>query len=87
MKILYVTGNDYTALDFHRSRFTPKQVVEMIESGEDAWATVAQEIDDSSIKFKIFEFDNVDEKFIEFVRNYIQDYEGTKQSEFYAIEE
>lgn len=81
-KILYVTGDEYSAM--------------YIEDGvgvEEAYRQAAESegkktfIDDNGYaECEVLEFGEVDFKFIEFIRNNIQDYDVAKHKNFYEID-
>ena len=78
MKLLYVSGDgDYDALEFERE-FEGKLVSDIITLVFD------DDVDyESDFDFELFEFEDIDPNFIQFVRNYIQDYDHAKAANFY----
>lgn len=75
MKLIYVSGDDSAALEFE-NYFKGKNVKEIIERfGEEH---------DGDFELELFEFDEIDPKFIKFIRNEIQDYDDSKHSNFYC---
>lgn len=84
IKVLYVYGNDYAAVDFENSDYTPKIVYEILErNSETELEQLKEKYGDT--EFKILEFGEVDENFIAFVRNDIQDYDISKDQNFYIV--
>ncbi len=82
-KILYVSGDDYAALTFDRLAENG-----LLSAGE-LWATGGGEYtddDENYFEYKALEFGDVDPKFIEWVLS-IQDYDESKHSGFYVVED
>ena len=78
MKLIYVSGDDYAALEFE-NYFKGKNVEEIIGR-----FIINDEEHDGDFEIKLFEFDEIDPKFIKFIRNEIQDYDDSKHSNFYC---
>lgn len=86
MKVLFVKGDDYSALEFEESNYTVEEIAQLIESkDEEKLENIREEF--GYIEFQLFEFGEVDSKFIDFVRNKIQDYDISKAENFYEVEE
>ena len=81
---LYVTGEDFAAVLFERN-FTKEAVYEeMVKEG--VTHKVYENEYDYYIEVTIYEFDEVDEKFEEFIKQeFIQSDDG-KQTNFYRIQ-
>lgn len=80
MKILLIDGgNDYAASIFER-KMTVKEAYERLSNG--------QELDPKNKEFKgtILEFEDVDPKFVEFIKNNFQNFEDIEHENFYIIE-
>lgn len=79
MKVIYVyyENGDYGALEFERY-FQGKSVDEIIERFFDN-----DEEYDGDFDMELYEFGEVDEKFIEFIRDEIHDYDDSKHRNFY----
>ena len=76
MKMIYVYGEDFASNEFESIyEETPiNSIIQKVEAGK---------ISNEYFKIKVFEFDKVDPKFIEFIRRNIQDYEDSKHHNFY----
>lgn len=82
MKIVYVSGyNDFSALDMEESGELTSLVLKMLD--EDI--TEIESEDQSRIE--IIEVGEVDDRFIRFVRNNVCDYDLSKMSEFYLLDD
>lgn len=86
MKVLYVSGgDDYMALTFEQDHVKDGDYKtwfdKTVENGGNMW------IEDDYIELTAHEFGEVDKKFIDFVRHEIQDYDDSKHSNFYVVEE
>ena len=82
MKIVYVNGQgDFSAMDMEDSGELKQLVNQMIKDG----VTSIESEDESTVS--IIEVGEVDERFIDFVRNNIVDYDLAKMSEFYLLDE
>lgn len=78
MKILYIYGDDdYAALDFD------KEIG--IEKARELWEKGQPLPLPEGVYYKVQDFGDVDPKFIDFIRDKIQDYEDSKHSNFYTI--
>lgn len=85
MKVLFVTGDDdFSAMMFEESAYTPKSVAESLESkGQD---TADFELTDGEIfTAKLYTFKDIDPAFIDFIRNEVQDYDDSKHKNFYVL--
>lgn len=82
MKIVYVNGEcDFSALDMEKSGELKSLVLKMIEDD----ITEIKSEDESEVR--IIEVGEVDQRFINFVRNNIVDYDLSKMSDFYLLDE
>ena len=86
MKLLLVNGDDYSALQFESSIYTVEEIIGLIEDkNEERLEEIKNEL--GYTDFQLFEFGEVDPKFIRFVRDNIQDYDTSKSENFYIIGE
>lgn len=77
MKMLYVSGDDFAALEF-QNYFKGQTIASIIERFIDN-----DEEYDGDFVMELYEFGDVDGEFIHFVRNQIQDYDQSKDCNFY----
>lgn len=82
MRVLYVFGDDYAALQFEESEATVKGM------WEKAYAENNQRFcNDAGTGFDAYEFGEVDQKFIDFIQDHVMDYDDSKHANFYILEE
>lgn len=82
MKIVYVSGQcDFSALDMEESGELKSLVLKMLKDN----ITEIESEDESEVR--IIEVGEVDQRFIDFVIDNIADYDLSKQSNFYLLEE
>lgn len=82
MKIVYVNGqNDYSAMDMEDSGELKMLVEKMLKDN----LTEIESEDESRVEIR--EVGEVDQRFINFVRNNIVDYDLSKMSDFYLLDE
>lgn len=82
MKIVYVSGQcDFSALEMEESGELKELVLKMVEND----ITEMESEDESRIEIR--EFGEVDMRFVNFVRNNIVDYDLSKMSDFYLLDE
>lgn len=82
MKIVYVNGQcDYSALEMEESGELKQLVEQMLEDD----ITSLESQDESIVEIR--EMGEVDQRFINFVRNNIVDYDFSKMSDFYLLDE
>lgn len=82
MKVLYVFGEEYSALNFENSKLTIADGIKIAQSNCFCYS------DEFYAEFRVYEFDgNVDSKFISFLKNEILDYDQLKHENFYILEE
>lgn len=82
MKILYIFGdNDYTALEFENLPLGRRGDI-ISKAKEDINELIEW---DCGCYVKVMEFNNVDESFIDFIKNEIQDYDDSKHKNFYVL--
>jgi hypothetical protein len=89
MKLLYVrtvTGKEDSALFFERTH-DKKQMLDLWFKSKEEW-TYSFEYEEEKIKVHLqsYLFKNVDSKFIDFIRVFIQDYDESKVNNFYIVE-
>ena len=79
---LYVTGGDYSALNFSQDFKEQEFYERMVALGVDH--TI---VDNEDYYFEVYikEFGPVDDKFIKFIKNTIMDYDHSKDSDFFEI--
>lgn len=75
MRVLFVTGEDFSAVEFENEN-KGKSVTEIIDNISD--------YESDMWELSVYEFDSIDPKFIEFVRDNIQDYDQSKEQNFYV---
>ena len=93
MKLIYVYGNgDYDAVTFEQAGYDDPETLRELFDG--AWSndnhsyTLEFKDDegyDCEVEIDAYEFSEVDEEFINFVRNEIQDYDQSKCANFYVV--
>lgn len=82
MKIVYVNGQcDYSSLEMEESGELKQLVEQMLEDD----ITSLESQDESIVEIR--EIGEVDQRFINFVRNNIVDYDFSKMSDFYLLDE
>lgn len=78
LKMIYVSGDDYAALEFERyfNGESVKTIIErLFDNGEEH---------DGNFDVELYNFLMIpDDRFIEFIRNEIQDYDDAKHRNFY----
>ncbi len=85
MKILYVTTDgDYGATNFETTGLSYEQTYEKALANG---GLLMEEYEGENYIFRAYEFGDVDPKFIDFVRNEIQDYDDSKHKNFYVLPE
>ena len=84
-KILSITGpDDYHALNFEQN-FKLQDVVEKIEK-ENIDDYLVFEGDEYYFEATLLEFNNIDPLFIKFIKDMIQDYDSSLNTNFYLVE-
>ena len=88
MKIIYVNGQcDFSAIDMEESGEL-KSLTKALVTANILTNGLVNEIESSDEStVKLLEFGEVDKEFIKFVRDEIIDYDLSKQSDFYLLEE
>ncbi len=84
MKMIYVYGDDFAALEFE-NQFNGKLTKDVIDEMIPEPFVGSHEFDDFSIR--LYEFDEIDPQFIEFIRRHIQDHDQSKNENFYFEDE
>lgn len=82
MKILFITGDDYSAMGVEQEIGIEKAAKMTIDNG----GSLTINDDELYAELSILEFKEVDEKFIEFIKDKIMDYDDAKHTDFYVIE-
>lgn len=84
------SDSDYGASVFDEE-FKVEDVVQGMEPGDVKTLTIKAEKDigypDMEIYVELFEFGEVDDKFIEYIKDRIQDYDDSKHHNFYILRE
>ena len=88
MKIIYISGqSDFSAIDMEESGEL-KSLTKALVTANILTNGLVNEIESSDEStVKLLEFGEVDKEFIKFVRDEIVDYDLSKQSDFYLLEE
>lgn len=91
MKLLDVSGPfTHAALEFEQicSKDEYPSLWEKARKAEDNMITIEKTINEHPTKLHIeaYEFGDVDKKFIEYVKNEIQDYDHSKHHNFFVVE-
>ena len=87
--ILELRGhNDYSALDFERSEYKISDIVYILScftsfEQDEKIEEIESEFD---CTFILHRFEDVDPKFIKFVRENVQGYDSSKSSNFYVVD-
>lgn len=79
---LYVAGGDYSALSFEENYSEQEVYEKMVIAGE---TFKALDHDDYYIEVYIKEFEDIDPKFIDFIRDNFIDYDMAKDYNFYEV--
>jgi hypothetical protein len=84
-KVLRVYGDDYAAMIFEdeTSEAEKREVFDKVLATDNHQLSD----EDSGTEFQAYEFGQVDEAFIEFVKNDIVDYDMSKHDNFYIIKD
>lgn len=88
MKIIYVNGQcDFSAIDMEESGELKSLTKALVTANKltNGLVNKIESSDESAVK--LLEFGEVDKEFIKFVRDEIVDYDLSKQSDFYLLEE
>lgn len=73
-RCLYVSGGDFSALSF-RQKYNGTKVSDIIDN--------LSEYENDEWDLVVYNFGNVDDKFIEFIHREIQDYDQRKDQDFF----
>jgi hypothetical protein len=79
---LFVQGSDYSAMDFEQN-FNPQQVYEGMV--KDRVTLKIFETDEFYIEVRVLSFQDIDPTFIDFIRDYIMDYDDSKSKDFIRV--
>jgi hypothetical protein len=74
IRVLFVSGDDYSALSFEKANpgVLVSDIIDNIENYEsDEW------------ELSVHQFDEIDPKFVDFIKDNIQDYDMSKDTNFY----
>lgn len=89
-KFIKVTGeDDYSAMVFEQSDYTVEEIYkEMIENDVTTLKkTIADEEGyECEVEFDLYEFEDVDENFVEFVKDNLCDYDALKATNIYRVQ-
>jgi hypothetical protein len=83
MKILYISGDEYSAMSVEQEIGIPK-AIELATSNNGKYT---YESDETFAELKILEFGEVDSEFVEFIVDNFIDYDRAKDTNFYLIEQ
>jgi len=89
MRLLYITGEDYSAVHYESNFGTDKQTKELIKLIEQSEEGIYIYDDESYEYFEasILEFEGeISKEFLDWIKNDICDYDGLKHTCFYIIE-
>lgn len=79
---LYATGDDFAAMDFEQHFVSQTVYEEMVQAGVKEKII---ETDDYYIELELLEFSAIDDQFIAFIQNRIQDYDQAKAQNFFEV--
>lgn len=79
---LYVRGDDYSALSFQQE-FDMQKFYEEMKKEEKTEETIST--DEVYAEVEIKEFTQIDDNFINFIRNHIMDYDSSKHTDFFEV--
>lgn len=79
---LHVNGGDYSALSFEEN-YDPQEFYEVMIKENKTQTMV--ETSEFYADVKIEEFEDIDDNFIAFIRNYIMDYDRSKDNDFFEV--
>ncbi len=88
MKMIYVSGDEYASLEFEQ-RHVGQSISEFIKNFFDenkteiAYSFLTDRNTEIIVDCELFNFGEIDPKFIQFVRKTVQDYDDSKHSNFY----
>lgn len=87
MKIIYVYGgDDYGAMFFEQQYGTDDEslnrAIKNIEANNGKLTVYGEEI---NYVAEVLEFGEIDPKFVDFIKNNIQDYDDSKHTNFYLV--
>lgn len=82
MKILWITGDDFSASAFEEHH-TVEEIASQLTVGA---GTRSFEKEEYYFEAKLLEFGDVDPKFIEFVHEKVQDHDQKKDCNFYVVD-
>lgn len=89
MKVIFVTGDDYAALEFEQSH-EGQEVSNFIETYFDEGETsieytfLTDNQVERTVEIELLQFASVSLDFVKFVRNQVQDYDQSKHENFYC---
>jgi hypothetical protein len=86
MKIIYIEEtNGFDAMNFEE--VFPNVTLELWEEMQDNRCIQDPNCEDETFEGSALEFGEIDSKFISFIQNEIMDYDASKESNFYIVEE
>jgi len=83
-KVLKVTGDDFAALQFEQQFDIKKVYQDLIDN--DSEFIELEDKDGEIIEVSLYEFTNIDPKFVDFIKNDILDHDEQKTTSFYVID-
>ncbi len=81
-KILFVSGDDYAAWEFEKSLYDFKEIWEKARKDPNNKYIIDDYYEIEALEFE----DEIDEEFIKFIRNRVQDYDTMKHQNFYIVD-
>ncbi len=88
MKILWITGDDYSAASF-KANFSASEIADQLKVGDPAKLfehEVGIDGDGYYFEAELFEFGDVDPAFIKFIQGNVRDYDQQKHENFFVLE-
>jgi hypothetical protein len=82
MKILFVTGDEYSAMQINDEIGIAKAYEMTKENG----GKLTIDDDETYAELSIIEFGEVDPKFVEFINDKMIDYDSSKHTDFFVID-
>lgn len=81
---LHVYGEDYSALDFNRNYNTRQFYDEMVAEGV-TFKIIEDEDKEIYAEVKIVEFGEIDDEYINYVKNHLCDYDALKDEDMFEV--
>ena len=88
LKVIYISGQcDFSAIDMEESGELKSLTKALVTANKLTNGSVNEIESSDESTVKLLEFGEVDKEFIKFIRDEIIDYDLSKQSDFYLLEE